>query len=333
MLENNIMISVIMPCYNASKYIVEAIQSLVKQTFTDWELVIVDDGSTDGSVQVVMNYVQTLSEKLQQKIHHIQQSNSGACVARNRGIHESTGDYIKFLDADDILMPTCLEEQMQQITQLKENQIPFGYYGNVDEHGTLLSNYQFSPNELAAVEADPINFFFHNWRILITCPLHRKEILLRVGGFDESLKRGQETDLHFRVSLEEVRFMYYPTYTFLYRDYCAQSRISSNFEEGTSQLTKHREKMMIRKEQQLLSHYGVMPKQYHPCYADFWFSQARKNFALQDKKAGMVCLKKAEQYGITQYFQRFYLKFGNIVGYVRLEKVFRWRLKMMHKTL
>ncbi|MGI6469954.1 MAG: glycosyltransferase family 2 protein, partial [Paludibacteraceae bacterium] len=116
-MENNPLISVIMPLYNAALYVEEAIQSVVNQTYTDWELIIVDDGSTDDSLAVVKRYESD-------KIRVYTQPNSGACVARNKALSLAQGAFVKFLDADDLVAPDCLEKQVAQIQTLAANQIP-----------------------------------------------------------------------------------------------------------------------------------------------------------------------------------------------------------------
>lgn len=95
------LVSIVTPMHNASAYITNTIQSVLLQTFTDWEMIIVDDLSTDDSVKIVENYLNDPRIKLiQQKV------NSGPAVARNVAIDLAQGDYIAFLDSDDIWLPT-----------------------------------------------------------------------------------------------------------------------------------------------------------------------------------------------------------------------------------
>lgn len=98
------MISVIIPCYNQGKYLSAALDSLIAQTFTDWEAIIVNDGSTDETDNVATIY--SLRDK---RIRYFSQNNGGASVARNRGVSEAQGELISFLDADDWYDPECLK--------------------------------------------------------------------------------------------------------------------------------------------------------------------------------------------------------------------------------
>lgn len=101
---NEISFSLIMPAYNSSKYIAEAVESVKRQTYADWELIIVNDGSTDNTLEIVENYAQKDS-----RIKVISQPNSHQGPARNNGFKHAEGEFIYFIDSDDILHPQCLE--------------------------------------------------------------------------------------------------------------------------------------------------------------------------------------------------------------------------------
>lgn len=105
-------VSVIIPSYNSAKYLSEAIDSALNQTFKDFELIVVDDGSTDNTAEILSKYGN--------KIRCFSQENKGVSAARNRGIRESKGEYIAFLDSDDIWLPKKLELQMQKLSNNPE---------------------------------------------------------------------------------------------------------------------------------------------------------------------------------------------------------------------
>ena len=107
------LVSIITPCYNGEKYIAETIDSVLKQTYTKWEMIIIDDGSTDNSLEVIGKYIEKDS-----RIQLIRQANSGSAVARNNGIRRCSGQYIALLDADDLWDATFLEKQ---ISYMKKN--------------------------------------------------------------------------------------------------------------------------------------------------------------------------------------------------------------------
>src|SRR5205809_3501840 len=109
---NEALVSVIMPAYNAGKFITESIESVIAQTYAYWELLIVDDGSTDNTKNVIQNF----SEK-DKKIRYFFQANGKQGKARNMALSYASGNYIAFLDADDIWLPQKLEVQVKEIEE------------------------------------------------------------------------------------------------------------------------------------------------------------------------------------------------------------------------
>lgn len=320
------MISVIMPCYNASAYIREAIESVMNQSYRDWELLIIDDGSTDDSCKIAKGY-----SEHDKRIRLIEQANSGACKARNNGIEYAKGKYIKFLDADDVLEIHCLEEQVKQIEQLQPNQIPFGTYGRIDKQSKRISEFVFSEKMLQLLQRDPVAFMYFHWQILITCPLHRKELIMQAGMFDTRLPRHQESDLHFRLALAGVVFVYYPIHTFDYREYNSDTRISTRFETGKINRVELNDIYIRKNEALLIEKYGTVPAIYGPSLAYYWYGRARASFAKGDVKTGKEYLTKVTSYEPLSGTRKVYDIMGRIFGYVRIESILRWRLRLLHK--
>ncbi len=104
------MVSIITPVYNRQNFIAEAIQSVINQTWTDWEMLIIDDGSTDSTVQIVKDFVRT-DRRI--KLLFRTREPKGAATCRNIGIEHASGDYIIFLDSDDLLRPFALEQRLR----------------------------------------------------------------------------------------------------------------------------------------------------------------------------------------------------------------------------
>lgn len=102
------LVSIITPCYNGAKYIAETIDSVLAQTYAEWEMIIVDDGSKDHSAEIVRSYMEK-----DPRIKFLQQANAGSAAARNNGIRNAQGQYIALLDADDLWEPEFLEEQIR----------------------------------------------------------------------------------------------------------------------------------------------------------------------------------------------------------------------------
>lgn len=99
----NKMVSVILPVFNAEKFLAQCLDSILSQTYQEWELIAVDDGSKDGSIEILKSY-----EKRDNRIHIISKENEGVSIARNVALGQTHGDYIYFVDSDDIVMPEAL---------------------------------------------------------------------------------------------------------------------------------------------------------------------------------------------------------------------------------
>ena len=132
------LVSIIMPSYNTARFIEESIKSVLAQTYTNWELIIVDDASTDNTDEIVAPYCHPREggDLLSSKIHYLKNAqNSGAAVSRNRALAQAKGKWIAFLDSDDLWVPEKLEKQLKFMA---ENGYAFSYtrYEEIDEDGT-----------------------------------------------------------------------------------------------------------------------------------------------------------------------------------------------------
>lgn len=205
-------ISVIIPCFNAEGYIQECIESVLNQDYPSIEIIIVDDDSTDQSIQKIEPYLN--------RVTLLQQSNQGACVARNHGLSVATGNLIKFLDADDYLVPGILKIQVAAITQLQEDEIIFGDLIQKFPHRENIRRYFSFP-------ADKMTETLILNGVLTSLPLHRKPLLDKVGGFDTRFKNGQEWNLHVRLAASGVKFIYKPGSVYYQRFHDGADRISN----------------------------------------------------------------------------------------------------------
>lgn len=127
------LVSVIMPAYNASGYIAESIRSVQQQSFEDWELLVIDDASKDGTSEIV----EALRAKDSRIKLHVLPTNQGAGFSRNIGIKAATGDYISFLDADDLWKPHKIQTQLD-LMKNENVQVCFSSYELIDEWGKSL---------------------------------------------------------------------------------------------------------------------------------------------------------------------------------------------------
>lgn len=126
-------VSIITPTYNSSRFIIDTIESVVNQTYPDWELIIIDDASTDSTIKIIEEHLQYYSNiKLLKNL-----TNKGAAFTRNRGIEIAKGNYIAFLDGDDIWKPHKLEVQIAFMEKHKLA-VCYSSYDLMDEHGNSL---------------------------------------------------------------------------------------------------------------------------------------------------------------------------------------------------
>jgi len=195
------LVSVIIPCYNSEDFVEEAVRSALNQTHPRLEIIAVDDGSSDRTLRLLEGFAPD--------IVIIRQPNSGAPRARNVGLRESTGQFIQFLDADDILLPTKIEECLQEFTP--ELDIVFCDYIDEDASRPLSApswSHLARFLRTSSPAWDPTNVPSSALRVAVqtNSPLFRKQILLAVGGWDESLRNNQDIELVFRLAVSGARF-------------------------------------------------------------------------------------------------------------------------------
>ena len=140
-----------MPIYNAEKYLKESIRSVLSQTFSDLELILVNDGSTDNSLSLCIDYA-----KSDERIKVINQKNAGVSAARNKGIVYARGEYLTFLDSDDALLPDFLQKAYQSAQYTKAEVSVFGIIMESYRDDILISEekYSFSLKEGAIYTVD-----------------------------------------------------------------------------------------------------------------------------------------------------------------------------------
>lgn len=130
------MVSIITPCYNSAEFIASTIDSVIAQTFYDWEMLIIDDCSTDGSGEIINRYAEMDSRIKCLKT----ECNSGVAGARNIGVGMALGRYIAYLDSDDIWTPDKLEIDLNTISANKEAALVFSYYQKISEFGEKIGS-------------------------------------------------------------------------------------------------------------------------------------------------------------------------------------------------
>lgn len=186
-------VSVIMPAFNGQLYIDEAIRSVLSQTYKNWELVLVNDGSTDGTESVIKKY---LSEP---RIVYIKQENKGMAAARNAGIRAAGGQLIAFLDQDDF----WLEDKLQlQVKYLAAHPGVFMLHGacNILKAGKISTPLKYHPLFSGALKGFVYNKLIVEDFVCVPTIIVRKEVFSEIGLFDESMIGVDDWDLCIRIS-------------------------------------------------------------------------------------------------------------------------------------
>ena len=202
-------VSVIIPLYNGESYIREAIQSVFSQTFQDFEVVVIDDGSTDRGKEIILG--------MQGPIGYFYQQNSGVTTARNQGFLNSSGDFIAFLDQDDRWYPEKLEIQARLLNQQPEIGIVYSDIDLIDEAGHVLERKHLTNQTQPAGKKDAV---FSAIRAEYPDPhpfpstvMMRREIFATAGMFDPAFKKNcyEDKELWFRIVKKKLgQFFFIP---------------------------------------------------------------------------------------------------------------------------
>ncbi|BAZ32363.1 putative glycosyl transferase [Cylindrospermum sp. NIES-4074] len=191
------MISIVMAAYNASEYIALAIESILNQTFSEFELIVIDDGSTDNTVKIVEHYIE-----LDQRVRLIQNNHTGVCHARNTGIQSSKYSWIAIMDADDISLPQRLEKQINAAKANPEVVAWGTYVQHMSSTGDILSLQKQGPisqEEYHSLMNDgEIPFIIHPTTMM------KKDVFLKVGAYDSQFPLAQDLELMSRMAHQGI---------------------------------------------------------------------------------------------------------------------------------
>ena len=180
-------VSVIIPCYNQAAFLGEAIESVLRQKYRRFEVIVVDDGSTDRTASIASSYPDVIC---------VRQENRGLAAARNRGLSQSTGDHVVFLDADDRLLPEALTVGVRSLNTHPECAFVYGRSRWVSLDGAPVP----APAQFAIGEEPYRSLLERNciWGCMTV--MFRRSVLEAVSGFDASLSSAEDYDLYLRIA-------------------------------------------------------------------------------------------------------------------------------------
>lgn len=204
---NHVTVSVIIPAYNYAHFLPQTLDSVLQQTYTDWECIIVDDGSTDNTRAIVSDYL-----TMDSRFRYIYQKNQGLPGARNTGIKAAYGRYLQFLDADDLLEPKKIEAHVDYLCRHSTVDIVYGevrYFPTDRPEERLYSlegeNKPWMP-KLSGRGKDILAKLLKKNIMPVNAPLLRKDICLDCGTFDETLRSHEDWDFWLRCALHNKTF-------------------------------------------------------------------------------------------------------------------------------
>ena len=185
--------SVIIPLYNKENFIENTIQSVLDQTFEDFEIIVINDGSTDKSEEKLLQFKDS-------RIRYYSKNNEGVSTARNFGIEKAQSDFITFIDADDYWYPNFLQVMHHRINSFSEQKV----FSGAIEIETFKKTFpaQYSIEKTSNYEL--VNYFKASLKetiICTSCAAFHKSIFEEIGNFDPKIKSGQDTDLWIRIGL------------------------------------------------------------------------------------------------------------------------------------
>jgi len=186
--------SIIIPLYNKENFIENTIQSILDQTFQDFEIIIINDGSTDKSEEKILQFKDS-------RIQYFSKKNEGASTARNYGIEKANSEFITFLDADDYWYPTFLETMFYLISKLPDQKVFSAAIEFDTLKKTIPAQYSISKTN---DDFEIVNYFKASLKetvLCTSCAVFHKSVFDKVGNFDTKIKSGQDTDLWIRIGL------------------------------------------------------------------------------------------------------------------------------------
>ncbi|MGI4830326.1 MAG: glycosyltransferase family 2 protein [Janthinobacterium lividum] len=215
-------VDVIIPAYNISRHLPTALESVINQTFQNWRIFVVDDGSSDGTEEVLRPF----QDRLGARLVYTKQQNQGPSAARNTGIRQGSAGYIALLDGDDLWVPERLADSVDRLERTPAAGLSYGLVTRISETGGVIDTWRGNETPVEGKLASDV----YMRRVEFPCPTItiRRTCLEEVGLFDEQMRATEDRDLWLRIAqIREVAFI--PKVLAFYRT--AASSASLNYEK------------------------------------------------------------------------------------------------------
>lgn len=271
-------VSILIPCYNAEKWIAQAIQSALDQTYENKEVIVVDDGSTDGSLKVIKQFGK--------EIIYESGPNKGGNITRNRLLKLCSGEWVQYLDADDYLLPDKIVNQVNALdrnTDVLFSPIALEFH----EPNSIIQKVLSIPQP-----HDPY-ILLARWYLPQTgSPLWRKESILGIGGWKEDQPVCQEHELYLRLLMGGKKFKYFQNAESVYRQWSE----TTLWKKNQSFTRKHRLIIEDRLER-YLNENGLMTKERQWAINMARFETARSEWQTNPQQAKSIMSAISDRYG------------------------------------
>ncbi len=231
-------VSVIIPAYNCEQYIAQTVDSVLAQTQADVELIVVNDGSTDRTREILAGYGA--------RLRIVEQPNAGVCAARNRGLREARGGFVCLMDHDDYWFADKLQRQVDALQRAPEIGVVYAdfiLWARRGADGAFPEPAEFDPGAVAdEIDAEFSGWIYHQFLLdcwmLTSTAMFRAEVFRECGVFDESLPYSEDWELWFRVS-RRYRFQKFRRPNTLYRQHAQQGNRKVRAVDYRTELLRH----------------------------------------------------------------------------------------------
>jgi glycosyltransferase involved in cell wall biosynthesis len=306
------LVSIIIPCYNAAKWVGSAIESALAQTYQNCEVVVIDDGSTDASLEVIKSFAQRICWETV--------DNGGGCAARNRGFELSNGKVVQFLDADDYLLQTKIESQVHCLEEGADVVYSDWRHQFHQSDGTV----RMGDTVASQNHRDILTALLGGWWVAPCAVLARRSAVERIDGWDESLKAAQDRDFMIRLAASGAKFVYEPGCESVYRRYGNVTVSTGNLPAWLE--SHHR---VLQKAEQALRVGGRLTQERRRALACSYFSLARNYF---DRDRSVYRRLMDEVRSVDPEFRpresAFYNAVQRMVGFETAETLAAWKRRL-----
>lgn len=313
-------VSIILPTFNRADWLKHSIGSVIIQTFSDWELIVWDDGSIDDTEEVVKSFHD-------QRIHYYKSNNKGAAFARNRAIEKAKGNYIAFLDSDDQWTEIKLSMQIHILQKYPKIDLLFGDYLNenlasgvkgtgFNQNRKVMENLQcicLEQNVYLIQKGMPECLLISNF-IATDTVIIRKSVLSNTGKMNESLRNSEDLEYWWRMNLQGVRFAYVDD-MLLKRNKPSDSLSSSSPENYQNCIRALDSCSSITIQHKRID----LVKKLNPAYRNAWLGLVRQYNISGQRKSSMNALIRSWAYGVS--WVSFFLMIELIFGFKNISKM------------